>query len=180
LVAFINAKLFFGVAMTKYVEVIDIETGKVSKVSSDQIGPGMMLISYEGKEYWADSAQLRQNEYQHGPFEGETRKRIESIMNSLAGVYSLTYEEWEDGFRRDQNPLNEIAIWEYIVSLYQSYAQNISSLATKREIYKIIVTCSYSEPEQVLKLVPIKLLSESQSKEIINAYYKKFNKPTMH
>lgn len=157
--------------MAENVEVMDVETGNVSVVSSDKIGPGMVRISYEGKEYWADSAQLQQNEYQHDPFEGEMRVRIESIMNNLSEVYSLTYDEWEDGFRRDQNPQNEIAIWERIVSVYQSYSKSSSGLALKKEIYSVVVTCSFSEPEQVLGQVSLEVLSETKATEIINAYY---------
>jgi hypothetical protein len=162
-----------GMVMAENVEVIDVETGNVSVMPVDQIGPGMVRVSYEGKEYWADSAQLQQNDYQHAPFEGELRARIESIMVNLSEVYPLTYEEWEDGFRRDQNPLNEIAIWERIVSIYQSYSSQTTELATKREIYSVLVTCSYSEPDQVLNQVSLKILSQDKAKEIIRAYYKK-------
>jgi len=159
--------------MAENVEVINIETGGVSLVPSGQIGPGMVRINYEGKEYWADSAQLQQNEYQHEPFERKVKARIESIMASLSDVYPLSYQEWEDGFRRDQNPINEIIIWERIVSVYQSYANQTPELAIKSEIYSVVVTCSYSEPDQVLNQVSLKSLSEVKAKEIIRAYYQK-------
>jgi hypothetical protein len=165
--------LISEIVMAENVEVIDIETGDVSTVPSDQIGPGMVRVSYEGKEYWADSEQLQQNEYQHEPFQGEMKARIESIMANLSEVYSLSYEEWEDGFRRDQNPLNEMVIWERIVSVYQRFTNKESSLAKKKEIYSVIVTCSYSEPGQVLNQVSLNALSEKQAKEIIRAYYQK-------
>ncbi|MCC5453347.1 hypothetical protein LMJ53_16650 [Rheinheimera sp. UJ51] len=159
--------------MAENVEVIDVETGDVSTVSSDQIGPGMVRVSYEGKEYWADSAQLQQNEYQHEPFQGEMKTRIESIMNNLSEVYSLSYEEWEDGFRRDQHPINEIVIWERIVSVYKHFSNRASSLASRKEIYSVIVTCSYSEPNQVLNQVSLNELTEEEAREIIRAYYQK-------
>jgi hypothetical protein len=159
--------------MAEKVEVIDVETGDVSIVPSDQIGPGMVRVSYEGREYWADSAQLQQNEHQHEPFKGEVKARVESIMANLSEVYSLSYEEWEDGFRRDQNPLKEIAIWERIISLYQRFTKNESSLAKKKEIYSVIVVCSYSEPSHVLNQVSLSELSEEKAKEIIRAYYPK-------
>jgi hypothetical protein len=162
-----------GIVMAENVEVIDVETGDVSLVPSEQIGPGMVRINYEGKEYWADSAQLQQSEYQHEPFEGNVKARIESIMASLSDVYPLSYQEWEDGFRRDQNPINEIIIWERIVSVYQSYANQTQELAVKSEIYSVVVTCSYSEPDQVLNQVSLKSLSDVKAKEIIRAYYQK-------
>jgi hypothetical protein len=162
-----------GIVMAENVEVINVETGDVSFVPSEQIGPGIVRISYEGKEYWADSAQLQQNDYQHEPFEGKVKARIESIMARLTDVYPLSYQEWEDGFRRDQNPINEIIIWEHIVSVYQSYATQTSELAIQSEIYSVVVTCSYSEPDQVLNQLSLKSLSEVKAKEIIRAYYQK-------
>lgn len=159
--------------MAENVEVIDVETGDVSIMPSDQIGSGMVRVSYEGREYWADSAQLQQNQYQHEPFKGEMKARIESIMADLSEVYSLSYEEWEDGFRRDQNPLNEIVIWERIISVYQRFANKTSNLARKKEIYSVVVTCSYSEPSQVLNQVSLNELTEEQAKEIVRAYYQK-------
>ncbi|MFL1483358.1 hypothetical protein [Marinobacter sp. LN3S78] len=159
--------------MAENVEVIDVETGDVSTVPSDQIGPGMVRVSYEGKEYWANSAQLQQGEYQHEPFQGEMKARIESIMSNLSEVYPLSYEEWEDGFRRDKNPLNEIIIWEHIISVYQHFANKASSSARKKEIYSVVVTCSYSEPGQVLNQVSLNEITEEQAKEIVRAYYQK-------
>lgn len=156
--------------MAENVEVIDVETGNVSTVSSYQIGSGMIRVSYEGKEYWADSAQLQQNDYQHEAFQGEIKARIESIMTNLSEVYYLSYEEWEDGFRRDQNPINEVVIWERIISVYQQFSEKESGLPKKKEIYSVVVTCSYSEPGQVLNQVSLNELSEEQAKEIIRVY----------
>lgn len=132
-----------------------------------------MRISYEGKEYWADSAQLKQNEYQHERFEGEVKARIQLIMEKLSEVYPLTCEEWEDGFRRDQNPLNEISIWERIVAVYQSYSKDANELSMKKEIYSIVVTCSFSEPNQVLNQLTLEKLSQAKAMEIICAYHQK-------
>lgn len=162
-----------GIAMAENVEVINIETRDVSLVPSEQIGPGMIRISYEGKEYWADSAQLQQNEYQHEPFNGKVKARIEFIMASLSDVYPLSYQDWEDGFRRDQNPVNEIIIWERIVSVYKTYANQTSELDIKSEMYSVVLTCSYSKPDQVLNQVSLKSLSEVKAKEMIRAYYQK-------
>ncbi|MCJ8314241.1 MAG: hypothetical protein HRU38_05620 [Saccharospirillaceae bacterium] len=165
--------LLTGFTMAKNVEVINVNTGDVSLVLSEDIGPGMVRVSYEGKDYWADSAQLQQNVYQFEPFKGLIRERIESIMTGLKEVYPLIYDEWEDGFRRDQNPEIEIAIWERIVSLYQHYSKGSSDLALKKEIYSVLVTCSFSEANQILNQVQLNVLNKDLANEIINAYYTK-------
>ena len=159
--------------MAEIVEVIDLKTDSVSVVPSDQIGPGMIRIRHEGKNYWADSSQIQRNEYQHNPFEGEMKSRIESIMNNLSEVYSLSYKEWEDGFRRDKDPINEIAIWEHIVSIYERFSKNVSNLSLKREIFSVVSTCSYSGSGQVLNQVTLEVLTKEQAKKIIHAYYQK-------
>ena len=157
--------------MIKEVEVIDVETGIISLVPSNLIGPEMLRINYKGKLYWANETQLRRNEYQHNAFVGDIKKRIKSIMNGLSEVYPLSYEEWEDGFRRDQNPRDEISIWENIVSQYKQNTGNCLDLEYKKEVYSILIRCSISEHDQVLNQVTLKKLSKDQAKIIIGSYY---------
>ena len=158
--------------MAKDVEVYDFDTKKVYLVPQDTLGPEMIRIDLEGKVYWADSNQLTQNTFQHPPFEGELKQRILNIQKELESVNSQTYVEWEDGFRRDQNPRNEIAIWEHIVSVYQQFQKNYPDVAAKKEIYRIALLCSYSEKSAVLTQANVKLISVQAAQEIIDEYYK--------
>ena len=64
-------------AIAKDVEVYDIDTGKVSLVPQESLGAEYVRIDLEGKIFWADSNKLKQNEYQHPPFEGERKERCE-------------------------------------------------------------------------------------------------------
>lgn len=170
---FITFVLLTGIVMAEEVEVIDIDTGEVSLVPSEDIGPGMVLVNYQGKIYWADVRQLRKNEYQHEPFQGKLRARIEAIMDNLAEVYPLPYEEWEDGFRRDHNPENEMLVWEYIAAVYLLFSEQAADLSIKKEIYSVVLTCSFSSPEQVLQQVKLKHLSRETATEIVNFYFRK-------
>ncbi len=169
---FITIILFSVPIMAKDVEVYDFDTQKVYLVSQDTLGPEMIRIDLEGKIYWADSNQLTQNTFQHPPFEGELKQRILKIQKELVSVNSQTYAEWEDGFRRDQNPKNEIAIWEHIVNVYQKFSKSYTDVAAKKEIYKIAVLCSYSEESAVLTQANVKVISSKVAQEVIDEYYK--------
>lgn len=158
--------------MAAEVEVYDFVKNEVYLVSEDKLGPEMMRVSLDGKIYWANANQLTQNTYQHPPFEGELKQRIINIQKELEAVNAQGYAEWEDGFRRDQNPANEIAIWERIVGVYRMFSKNYQDISVKREIYRIAVMCSYSEPSVVLNQVNNQLVSVEVVQEIIAEYYR--------
>ena len=129
---FITTILLSVPIMAKDVEVYDFYTKKVYLVPQETLGAEMIRINLEGKIYWADSNQLTQNTFQHPPFKGELKQRILNIQKELESVNSQTYAEWEDGFRRDQNPKNEIAIWEHIVSVYRKFSKIYPDAAARR------------------------------------------------
>lgn len=158
--------------MASDVEVYDFVKNEVYLVSEEKLGPEMIRVNHDGKIYWANANQLTQNTYQHPPFEGELKQRILNIQKELEAVNSQSYAEWEDGFRRDQNPKDEIAIWERIVSVYRMFSKNYQDISVKREIYRIAVMCSYSEPSVVLKLADSQLISVDVAQEIITEYYR--------
>ncbi len=158
-------------AIAKDVEVYDIDTGKVSLVPQESLGAEYVRIDLEGKIFWADSNKLKQNEYQHPPFEGERKERVSKIHQNLKDVNNNSYLEWEDGFRRDANPDNEIKIWEHIISTYQKYVSELSSQQEKNDIYQVAVVCSYSEEDVVLDQIRISSITKKKAKAIVYDYY---------
>ena len=165
--------LISGHVMAEEVEVLDVETRKVSKALMSTLGPEMVRVESDGKIYWANVHQLQESDYRHEPFEGERKKNIEFIKESLSEVNSNTYVEWEDGFRRDENPDKEIAIWNYIIFVYNKYSSIDLSQEQKNDIYLIAVTCSYSNQNVVLGQLTLQSLDIEKAKEIISVYYKK-------
>jgi hypothetical protein len=165
--------LLSGHAMAEEVEVLDVETGKVTKVLMSTLGPEMVRVESDGIIYWANVHQLQESDYRHEPFKGDRKKDVEFIKDSLSEVNSNTYVEWEDGFRRDENPDKEIEIWKYIISVYSKYSNIHDTPEQKNDIYLIAVTCSYSSQDVVLGQLTLKSLDIEKAKEIIGAYYKK-------
>ena len=158
--------------MAEKVEVYDFDSKEVILMDQTDLGPHMVRINLEGNIYWADSNQLQLNDYQHAPFRGETKERIIRLQQNLKEVYYQTYEEWEDGFRRDKNPIKEISIWEHIVSIYQKFSSNVDSPEARYDIYQISLVCSYSEANAVLDQVELKSISKELAQSIIQEYYK--------
>jgi hypothetical protein len=159
-------------AMTKEVEVYDFDTKKIYLVPQEKLSAEMIRVNLEGKIYWANSNQLKQNSFQHPPFEGELKQKISNIQKALEAVNSQTYAEWEEGFRRDQNPQSEITIWEHIVNVYLKFSKNHEDIAAKKEIYRVALLCSYSEPSLVLSQANVNVISSKLAQEIITEYYK--------
>ncbi len=159
--------------MAENVEVYDIDTKSIRLVPQENLGPEMVRIELNGRIMWTDGNKLKPNDYQHDPFEGVRKERVMFIMRSLAEVYPQTYDEWEDGFRRDQDPDNEISIWEYIINIYEKHSHFVESPQKKKEIFYVTARCSTSEAIKVLNQVDLSVLPIKEAKDIISDYYEK-------
>ena len=163
--------LFPEICFAIDVPVFNVKTGEVISLPQEELGPEMVRIRLEGEIYWADSNDLNPSKYQHPVFEGNRKRRVQTILSKLKEVYPQTYEEWEDGFRRDTNPDNEISIWERITSVYRKHSDNVSSMELKKEIFRVALICSYSTPDVVLSQVGIEKLQKSDAEKIIRDFY---------
>jgi len=61
-----------------------------------------------------------------GPIRKETLpdnlyNRLKKIFEATFEVQSMTFKKFEEGFRRDINPLSEIIIWERIAKVYVQF-----------------------------------------------------------
>ncbi len=141
-----------------------------------ELSPGVVLIQIQGgkQPVYADAeaSQLKQGPYQHPPFEGEERAAIHSLVTDFAEVYALTYEEWEDGFRRDRTPAREIAGWIHLASILKVMSDKFSfGLAEKRECFRLLVACLTGARDSVRERSDPKLLSEDQIKLAVRYFY---------
>src|SRR5579859_6454878 len=105
--------------MSKKIEMVrvyDCDTKKVTNIPACELAPGMLKVQLTDREgeFWVDASQLKQSSPQQFEFGPEFLEVFEFLSETLAEVYPQTVEEWADGFRRDANPKQEIAIWESI------------------------------------------------------------------
>lgn len=63
--------------------------------------------------------------HRHGPFDDDIRAMLEGLRVTLAEVYPLSLDQWEDGFRRDAEPAREIALWLDLAGTYRRLVEEV-------------------------------------------------------
>ncbi|MCI5139060.1 MAG: hypothetical protein D3922_11745 [Candidatus Electrothrix sp. AR1] len=97
-------------------------------------------------------------------------ERIRKFEETFAEVYPLTHEEWLDGFKRDQNPENEIKIWEHMGLAYTRFLNSghFDADARKETFGLLLVKSSTSDTES--QLSDLKHLTEDQARSLFALY----------
>ena len=143
----------------------DFSTGKMTLIPKAELSPGAVLVQIQGQPHpvYIDSVQLQPNTHQHPPFEGEIKEAIMSLVIDLAEVRPLSFEEWEDGFRRDQTPDKEIAGWVHLAAILKTMTGQFSlDLPERKECYRVLVACYTGERTTVRERSDPRLLTEAQ------------------
>ncbi len=166
--------LFRGIddpSKTITVQVYDFKTKQVTEMPLEELAPGYVKARIQGieGEYFVNAADAKIGEYKHPEFGKERKEEMEKLVDIFHEVYSLTAQQWEDGFRKDTNMEKEIAIWfGPIAKLYLHYTKGKSlSLAAKQDYFNIILTAVTSGPDNVASLIELKELSKSEMKRVI-------------
>jgi hypothetical protein len=113
----------------------DVPTSTTTWIPARELAPGMVRVQVQGVEgdRWVNPYHLNKSSYQYGPFDEETRDDIRQIKASLDEVHLMSLDEWEDGFRRDLDAEQEIAIWLHLAKLYRGFTAGITDdLGEKR------------------------------------------------
>jgi hypothetical protein len=87
----------------------DVPSGRVVRIPPSELRPGCVQARMEGVDgvVWISPDQVEQGEIRHPPFDEDIRAYIRDIRAAFAEHRDLSFEEWEDGFRRDANPERE-------------------------------------------------------------------------
>jgi len=122
---------------------------------------------------WVVAAEVNaETSYQHPPFKGEKMDNIRYIQRSLREVHPLTYEKWEDGFRRDLNVENEIEAWMHCSRCYNNFvARNALNSAEKKEAFHILAVCMNSTPTTAKEIIVTKMINQKYLDQLIDAYF---------
>ena len=148
----------------------------VTLIPASELAPGMIQVRLEdtGDLVWVHANDLEENKEVifHPPFEGELKEAIEFIQQSLQPVYPKTYAEWESGFRRDTNPVQQIGDWVHLSSIYNDFVeQNKPTAAVTADGFKLLVACSISSPDTVFEIFRPKLLSRVAAQKLVHAFF---------
>lgn len=143
----------------------DSATGRAVMIPKAELGPGAVLIHIAGEPHpvYADSAQLKQSDHRHPPFEGDVKEAIESLASDLSSVRPMSYEQWEDGFRRDQNPERELAGWLHLAAILKILSERFAFDDDQRkECYMVLVACYTGDRETVRQRSDPRFLTNEQ------------------
>jgi hypothetical protein len=160
--------------MSKKIEMVrvyDFETKTVTSIPAPELAPGMIRIQFGDQEgeYWVEGAKLKKSPPQKFEFGPEFIEVFEFLSETLSEVYPQTVEEWADGFRRDSNPKQEIAIWESIANAFLHFTNDPQiSLEERKEIFTVIFLAHTNGPENVLHTFTPAILSKQQVRRILD------------
>jgi len=101
------------------------------------------------------------------------RAYIRQIQETFAEHRSLSFDEWEDGFRRDANPEREVAIWSNAADFYTAFAGSEPSAERRRDIYRCVVACLTSGPAGVWNVLQPEVLSRAEAEQVVDRFFGK-------
>ena len=165
-----------GRSTTKWVPFLDV-SGRIFQIPSSQLRPGMIRVRRQGtnETVWAFPAQFDDaSEVRHPPFDEGVLSYIRDIRETFLEHHHMSLDEWEDGFRRDTNPLPEIANCSHAADVYRTFGTKDISPERRKDIYRIIVTCLVTTPDTVWQTLELKVLSRREATRIVRQIYGKY------
>ena len=109
----------------------------------------------------------------HDSLNADQTTKVKKIYNAFSEVNPSTLEETISNFKRDQNPDNEINVWLNMATTYENFISTRPSkldLDKKKEVYKLILIRSMMSADEAKNQAGLKLLNESDIKEILDGY----------
>jgi hypothetical protein len=155
------------------VPYFDVESKRVVRIPPSELRPGVVQVRIEGIEevVWVSPEQLRPGEIRHPPFDEEVRAYIRQIREAFAEQRPLSFEEWEDGFRRDGTPEREIAIWSHAADVYTAVTAAEDAPERRRDVYRVIVACMTTSPDTVWRVLRPEALTREEAQQVIDRFY---------
>ena len=146
----------------------------------DELAPGYAKARIQGMEgeYYVNAADAKTFKgYRHASFDKERKKIMRYLEEVFSGVYCMTAEEWEDGFRKDTNMDKEILCWLQMAEIYQHFtARTKLTREAKKDYFNIILTVSVSGLDFPRSLIDLQCLPRTEVKEVVE--FIRRSKPT--
>jgi hypothetical protein len=165
----------FGGRRTEMVRFFDMESRRVVHIPAAELRPGAVQARVQGIEglVWLLPDQLQEGEIKHPPFAEDVRAYVRQIQGAFAEHRPLSFEEWEDGFRRDAEPAREIALWSHAADVYTAFAASEPSAERRKDIYRCIVACLTTGPDAVWHVLRPAVLSRAEAEQVVRRFYGK-------
>ena len=155
--------------MNNPVRVYDFKTKKITEIPAAELAPCMVLACIEGVgEVYIEAAQSkRAASHKHPPL-AEYREIFGMIKANVDEVFPKTLEEWEDGFRKDDNPYKEIQLWCYIANAYTACKQRFDlNPDQRRECFTITLSFFTNGRHNALETVSLDRISRPLAESLV-------------
>ena len=162
--------------MGKTVKIYDLANNTISTIPAAELAPNMVEADVEGvgRVWISDKDISLDGKAKHAPFNEEKRQQFRQLKSVLDEVYPKTLDAWEETFRKDSDPEQEIAIWLHIASTYQqSTAGKKLTLPQRKEYLMTILCCSRSPREHIFEIFQPKVISRQEAERVIELYHAK-------
>lgn len=157
------------------VPFFDVENRRIVRIPASELRSGAIQVQLQGSNevVWAMPEQLRQGEVKHPEFDESIRAYIRQIQAAFAEHRPLTFQEWEEGFRRDSSPEQEIAIWLHAADIFAIFTANETSADRRLDVYRCIVACMSTGPDSVWHVLRPEVLSRGEAEQVVNRFFGK-------
>jgi hypothetical protein len=154
------------------VRLYDPKTRASREIPTDELGPecrrffvpefgGEVFINWDGMHAClAATADL----FVHGPLSDVQKEFVALFASAFKDVYPRTPEQWEEGFRRQEEVDQEIMRWRCIgVTFLHFTASPGYTLAEKVDIFRIVVKCSFCGMDAGISCADLNSLSHDDA-----------------
>ncbi len=169
-------KTFFGGRRSiEMVPFLDVENKRVIQIPASELRAGAIQVHLQGTDQivWAIADQLKASDVRHPEFDEGIRDYIRQIQTAFAEHRPLSLEEWEEGFRRDANPNQEIALWLHAADVLVAFTADEPSSDRRRDAYLCIVACLTTGPDDVWKVLRTEVLDRGEAEQVVSRFFGK-------
>ena len=157
------------------VPFLDVTTGRLVQIPATELRGDAVQVQLQGVRgpVWTVPADLKTAESRHPLFTHDTQALIAHIRTVFAEHRPATFEEWQDGFRRESDPASEIALWLHAARVYKAFADAESWAKRRAELFRCLVSCMTTSYEGFWSAFELRSLSESEVRQVVHRFYHK-------
>ena len=153
----------------------DVASRKVIRIPKKELAPGCVLAKVEGigveEPVWVAGDQLQPGPVRNTSFSEEVREYIRQIQTTFAEHRPISVEEWEDGFRRDQDPASEIGLWVHAGKVYSEFAAKEADAARRKHLYQLVICCLTAPAASIRQVLPPGPLKDAEIDAVLRKFF---------
>lgn len=156
------------------VRFYDVENKRVITIPASELAPGSVQVRLNGNDevVWMESRHLQAPSVpKHQELAQELKDAIRRIMENFQDQNPMPYEEWEEGFRCDAHPEQEIAYWLKASAVFRHHAKAMEGAGQRAELYHLVGCCLNSNRENLPRIYQRTLLDPAKVQSVLDTYY---------